>query len=99
MQSDGMIARVYSSRAGGTLFEQSLFVVWFLVIGLPIDAISPLRYLFILYFLLSFGSLFLPLVFPEKDLLSVHFTVGFVTSVSAFSMKPIILFSVTLYII
>ena len=50
MQNDGTIAHVYSSRSGATLFEQSLFVVWFLVIGLPIDAISPLRYLFILYF-------------------------------------------------
>ena len=50
MQNEGTIARVYSSRAGGTLFEQSLFVIWFLVIGLPIDAITPLRYLFILYF-------------------------------------------------
>ena len=50
MQNDGTIAHVYSNRSGATLFEQSLFVVWFLVIGLPIDAISPLRYLFILYF-------------------------------------------------
>ncbi len=54
MQNNRTIARVYTTDEGGTAFDQSLLVVWFLVVGLPIEALSPLRYLFILYFLSFF---------------------------------------------
>ena len=54
MQNNRTVARVYTSEAGGSSFDQGLLVIWFLVVGLPIDALSPLRYLFILYFLSFF---------------------------------------------
>lgn len=54
MQSEQLIARVYERFPGGKLHEQALLVVWFLVIGLPLDGMTPFRYLFILYFLSFF---------------------------------------------
>ena len=54
MQNNRTVARVYTSEAGGSSFDQGLLVIWFLVVGLPIEALSPLRYLFILYFLSFF---------------------------------------------
>ena len=54
MQSDQVLARVYEQHSGGKLYEQGLLVLWFLVIGLPMEGLTPLRYLFILYFLSFF---------------------------------------------
>lgn len=54
MQSEQVIARVYERFPGGKLYEQALLVIWFLVIGLPLDIMTPFRYLFILYFLSFF---------------------------------------------
>ncbi|MCR9194040.1 MAG: O-antigen ligase family protein [Hyphomonas sp.] len=54
MQSEQLIARVYERFPGGKLYEQALLVIWFLVIGLPLDGMTPFRYLFILYFLSFF---------------------------------------------
>ena len=39
---------------GGKLYEQAILVIWFLVIGLPLEGLTPFRYLFILYFLSFF---------------------------------------------
>ena len=54
MQNNRTVARVYTTEEGGSAFDQGLLVIWFLVVGLPIEALSPLRYLFIAYFLSFF---------------------------------------------
>lgn len=54
MPSEQVIARVYERFPGGKLYEQALLVIWFLVIGLPMDGLTPFRYMFILYFLSFF---------------------------------------------
>lgn len=54
MQSEQFIARVYERFQGGRPYDQALLTIWFLVIGLPMDGMTPFRYLFILYFLSFF---------------------------------------------
>nr|WP_070960565.1 O-antigen ligase family protein [Hyphomonas sp. Mor2] len=54
MQSEQLIARVYQRFSGGRLYDQALLVIWFLVIGLPMNGLTPFRYLFIMYFLSFF---------------------------------------------
>lgn len=54
MQSERIISRVYERFPGGQFHDQILLVMWLLVIGLPWEALTPLRYLFIVYFLSFF---------------------------------------------
>lgn len=54
MQSENYIARVYERFSGGNFYDHALLVTWFLVIGLPMQGLTPFRYLFIMYFLSFF---------------------------------------------
>ncbi len=50
MSAKQIVARVYEPFAGGKVHDQVLLGIWFFVIGMPLQGLGPLRYLFILYF-------------------------------------------------
>ena len=54
MSAKQVVARVYEPFAGGKIHDQAILGIWFFVIGMPLQGLGPIRYLFVLYFLMFF---------------------------------------------